>query len=366
MGKNRGPVAPIESSEVHLAAHLFTSARLTLARELRGLTKAELAERVGKTPSAVSQFEADRARPDPQTLAALALALGVPIGFFVQPERAPMLGIDDCHFRSLRSASQRARRALLARGTLLSELLAVLEEVVELPAEHVSAVAEPINSIEEIEACAVRVRKTWGLGLGPIPNVVRLLESKGVLASWIPEGCREVDAFSGWYGGRPLVFLVTEKQYTSRTRFDAAHELGHLVMHADVAPGDPDREREANRFAGAFLVPREPFLEECPRHLNWNHFYELKRRWRVSVAALVRRAHDLGMLSQASYRRAFVELNRRGERFQEPDEPPAELPTLVDRALAEAAGLYPTEDLSNRLGLTQNDLTGLLDGTSSW
>src|SRR5690242_7469855 len=116
--------APAGSPDLHLAAHLFHPPRLTLARELRGMTRAELAERVGKSAAAIGQFEGGAkvpCRPDPRTLAALALALGVPVGFFTRRTPGKPLEVDACHFRSLRSASQRERRKLLARGSLLCE-----------------------------------------------------------------------------------------------------------------------------------------------------------------------------------------------------------------------------------------------------
>jgi Zn-dependent peptidase ImmA (M78 family)/transcriptional regulator with XRE-family HTH domain len=357
------PIVPIGNKDLHLATHLFHPPRLTLARELRGLTKAELAERIGKSAAAISQFEGGAkatCRPDPRTLGQLALALGMPVGFFARRTAGPLLEVDACHFRSLRSAGQRERRKLLARGSLLCDLLGVLEGLVNLPAEQVSRVAETVTTADAIEDHAVRVREGWGLGLGPIGHVVNLLESRGVLVTHVPAGCEEVDAFSTWHAGRPVVFLVMAKGSTSRARFDACHELGHLTMHADATPGSPELERQANRFASAFLLPREPFLVECPRWLDWEHFYELKRRWKVSVAALVKRAHDLGKLSEASYRRAYVHLNKTGERLQERDEPPAEAPSLLEKALAAVEPEMTVEGLAAEMGLGVNDLRALV------
>lgn len=349
-------VPPIGKGEVHLAAHMFVPERLTLARELRGCTKAEVAERVSKTAAAIGQFENGRARPDAQTLASIALALGVPVGFFARQQAASLMSIDACHFRSLRSASQRERKRLLATGSLLCDVLGFLDHHVELPAEQVTAVAASVQTIEEIEICATHVRKSWGMGLGPIPNMVKLLESKGTLVAFIPNDCEEVDAFSAWHEGRPLVFLVRHKGSTSRTRFDAAHELGHLVMHADVVAGSPELERQANRFAGAFLLPRDSFLRECPRSLNWPLFHELKQRWKVSLAALVKRAHDLECISEASYRRAFVHLNQTGARRSEPHEPSAEHASLFTQAFAAIADEYSPEDVANALAMPWADV----------
>lgn len=165
---------------------------------------------------------------------------------------------------------------------------------------------------EEIEAFAIDARRKWGLSLGPIGNMINLLERNGIVVIPIDQGCREVDAFSLWNGKRPCVFLVLEKGSTSRTRMDAAHELAHLAMHVDVAAGAPELERQANRFASAFLMPRDAFFHEAPRRLSWDHVWELKTRWKVSGAAIIRRTYDSDLISEATYRRAFAQANQWG------------------------------------------------------
>lgn len=317
----------------------FDPARLAIARELAGLTKTELAGLVDKTPSALSQFESGRARPDSQTLRRISLAVGMPLTFFSRRRVTAPVPIDACHFRSLRSATQKDRRRLLAIATLLCELVEQLEDEFELPQDAVSPVIGAPRDENGIEQLAEQVRRAWGLGLGPIKNMVRLLEAKGVIVSPIVDGCEEVDAFSLWHAHRPLIFLVLDKHSPSRSRFDAAHELGHLVMHVDVMPASQEVERQANRFASAFLMPQAQFKRECPPRLNWNQLEELKLRWGVSLAALVRRGRDVGVFSEATYRRACVQLNQRfnpgGFRRPEPNEPPPENPTVIADALAE-------------------------------
>ena len=354
----------IGPDDLFSASHLFDSARLTVARELKGLTKTELAELVDKTPSALSQFETGRARPDPQTLRRIALALGLPITFFTKRRSASLIPLDACHFRSLRSATQRDRRRLLAVAMLLCELVSELEEYVELPSDQISALARTPKTTEEIEELATHVRRAWGLGLGPITNVVRLLEAKGAIVARIADGCEEVDAFSLWHAARPLVFLVMEKHSPSRSRFDAAHELGHLVMHADVAPASQEVEKQANRFASAFLMPREVFSHECPHRLVWGHMEELKRRWKVSLGAVVRRAYDLGCFSEATYRRACMHLNKTynagGIRRPEPFEPQLESPTVIADAITALDEGTPLEGIAERLGLSAATVKTLL------
>lgn len=141
-----------------------------------------------------------------------------------------------------------------------------------------------------------------------------------------------------------MVFLSTQKGIASRRRFDAAHELAHLVAHRGCEAGDPTLEEIADRFASAFLLPEAPFRAECPTRLSWPALRALKRRWGVSLLALVRRAHDLGIYSEATYRRAHVQWNQHGWRdMGEPDEPMMERPSLVQNVIAQlaAAGHSP-------------------------
>lgn len=344
-------------------AHAFNPEQLTLARELRGLLKHELAEKVGKSPSAIGQFENGRARPEPQTLFALSLALGFPPGFFAREAKAPAVVPDRCQFRSQRSSSVREQRYVLARGELLKELVALLEEDVEFPEPNVPHAPGPVRSIEDVEACAEMARREMGLQDGPIGSMVNELENLGVMVIPMDADCRRVDAFSTWIDKRPYVFLNTFKGSTSRARFDAAHELGHLVMHPDVVPGSPELERQADQFASAFLLPRSSFSKECPRRLNFDHLRELKVRWKVSLAALLYRGRELGFFSEAAVRRAYIQMNRLGIRRNEPDEPPAEVPHLLQAALKAVLAEETTEgELAAKMGLSVQELLALVEG----
>lgn len=346
-------------NDTYAVAQLFAPIKLTLARERQGLTRSHLASVVGKTPSAVSQFESGASRPDPKTIASLALALGIPVQFFAQNLIATPISPKDCHFRSLRSASQRSRRMLLATGTLISEVVTRLEEYLTLPEVNTLTPDSPIETSEDIENHAVDLRRSWGLGLGPISNMTKLLQANGIIPYPISTEAEDVDAFSYWHFGRPFVFLVSTKGSTSRTRFDAAHELGHLTMHSDAMPGNLELERHANRFGAAFLMPRESFGRECPNRFVMEHFAELKQRWKVSISAMVRRSYELGKLSHSSYRRAHTYLNRTNQRIDEPFEPKAEPPDL----LSDATGMLSERqqaDIAAHMGLRLEHLQGLI------
>jgi Zn-dependent peptidase ImmA (M78 family) len=249
------------------------------------------------------------------------------------------------------------RRKMVSASAIIGRVVEFIDSQVHLPDEQITPSVVPhIYSAEDIEQAAVKVRKDWGLGLGPISNLVHLLETKGVLVFRLLSDCKKVDAFSLWHRSRPFIFLNTEKGSGSRSRFDAAHELGHLVMHPEFLPGDRLQEEQANRFASAFLLPRESFLPECPKRLIWPHFLELKQRWKVSLAALVRRARDLNVVSDDTYRRANVQLNKKWG-HNEPHEPEIERPTILPRTLALLTQTrLPMSDIAEQLHIHEADL----------
>ena len=346
------------ANSLYLVAHQFNQHSLRIAREYRGLLKNELAQKLELTPSAVTQFEGGKSKPNAQTVGRISIALNFPPSFFAQRGDFGAISCDLCHFRSLRSCTQTERRRMVSASAIIGRVVEFVDSRVNLPVEQVTPSAcYGAMAVEGIEWAALKVRRDWGLGNGPISNVVHLLESRGILAFRLLSDCKKVDAFSLWHHGRPYVFLNTEKGSASRSRFDAAHELGHLVLHTEYLPGDRAQEEQANRFASAFLMPRETFLAECPRRLVWPHFLELKQRWKVSLAALVRRARDLDLISDDTYRRAYVQLNKKGWAIEEPNEPEVEKPTILPRTmkLLEESGI-PFSEVAQEVCLSESDL----------
>lgn len=319
-----------------VVAALFDGDRLRQARLYNGMRKVDVAEAVGITPAAVGQYESGRTRPSAQVMASLAVCLGFPPEFFERRTGLTAVPENLAHFRKLRSTTRAARERLLVRLELLSEVMAIVEEHVELPSVDVPAYTVSENGEEaEPEGAAAAVRTSWGLGSGPIDHVMRLLESKGIVVVRPRFDTSQVDAFSTWAGKRPVIVLSSDKADAARSRFDAAHELGHLVMHHDVQPGRHTIEQQAHRFASAFLLPANAIGQELPRRMSWAAFFALKERWRVSLQALLYRARTLGALSPDAYRRAQIHLVQRGWRDNEPVEiGPPEEPALIERALA--------------------------------
>jgi Zn-dependent peptidase ImmA (M78 family) len=160
----------------------------------------------------------------------------------------------------------------------------------------------------------------------------------------LPLASSDVDAFSLPFGDRPIVVLGAEKNDRARSRFDAAHELGHLVIHGEQVWGLPAVERQAHQFAAAFLMPREDIIEQLPARADWPQLFALKRQWQVSLAALLMRARVLGRMNHGDYLTAIKAASARGWRRTEPVPlGPPEKPQLLGHVLA---GLGERETLT--------------------
>lgn len=336
------------------ASQLFDPKRLELARKAQVLRKNQLAELVGVSPAAITQYETGRSKPGPSVLASLALALGFPVDFFSSGRPQSSLDPSTTHFRSLRATRQLERVSAVSRAELGWELAQLLEHHVRLPAVDLPDIAVgQAPSAEELESAAAAVREAWSVLPGPIANVVRLLEVHGIIVTRLRSGLHRVDAFSRWFEERPLVVLCADKRDAARSRFDAAHELGHLVMHHDAEPGEAKAEREAQAFAAAFLMPAGVMREELPARLDWPRLLTLKRVWGVSVSALLYRSRTLGVMSDPTYKRAMATMSNRGWRTREPgDIGPPEAPSLFARSIELVAERGVTlEQLANGLCL---------------
>ena len=347
----------------------FDPDELTLARKFRGLRKNELAQAVGVTPAALSQYELGQSRPSPAVLARLALALGMPIRFFVLGHPKPV-SPSAAHFRSLRATTQLERDQAIAFGQLAWRLMTGIEKYIELPASRIPHAALPARPADtgdpadpggaDVAAAARRARESMGIGAGPVSHVVRLLEAHGAVVIGLPATSRRVDAFSHWYGSRPVVFLNPMKDDKARSRFDAAHELGHLVLHHDAEPGNRIVENQAHDFAAEFLMPQAEIAGELPRRVDWDRLLEAKRRWGVSLKALVYRAHKLGLFGESAYRSAMVTLARWGD--PEPgDLGPRETPVLLIKAIEMLAETgVDLELLARNTGLAADTVQDIL------
>lgn len=334
------------------ATSSFAGSRLRLARAFQGLSQVDVADAVGVSQAYVHQLESgSRQQPTPTVVNTLAEVLKVPPSFLYLTRPHVEFRDEECAFRRRANTSLAHRLRVLAHGTLFAEVVEELEQYVELPEPNVPK--HRVASRADIETAAAACRSAWEIPSdAPIANMVRVLENAGVVVTRFGASADRIDAFSR-AGHRDIVVLNTDKGSTSRTRYDCAHECGHLVMHRGLEGGAPDLEDEANFFAGALLLPRTAFVREFgyqPR-VSFDHLTQLKVRWRVSIAAIVRRAYDLQLISAVEYRRLNILLRQdlhRGEPAEPPDEPP-ELFSIALEAISESRGIGPA-DLISQLG----------------
>jgi Zn-dependent peptidase ImmA (M78 family)/transcriptional regulator with XRE-family HTH domain len=333
-------------------ARVFEPARLTQARVLAELTKAELAEKVHVSAAAVGQYETGAIRPRPDLLPKLARTLGVPVEFFTAGRPLGRVDAADAHFRSLRSTRAKDRAKAATHAEQLWELTHALEARVQLPPVDLPGIGEGMAP----GTAARALRSAWGIGAGPVAHLASTMEDHGIVVGLIPmtdEAVTRVSAYSTWAGDRPIVIVTPERaESVYRFRFTCAHELGHLLLHPNPRPGDRIQEREADEFAAEFLTPRteiEPFL---PKTMRLNVLARLSSTWGVSTESLVRRMGECRIVSDISVRRAYQRLNALSDLRQ--DGPllsyPGEVPSLLRDALA----------LAERHGLTRVELASEL------
>jgi len=345
------------SSAVGPEKSVFNRTRLALARKRRGLSKSELATLIGVDLRAVVAFEAGEYFPASETVAQIEEALGFPASFFSGPDLDEPLA-DAVSFRSMSKMKPSRRDMALTQGAIAIYLNSWLETQFELP----QAELPDLSHERSPEEASLALRQIWGLGEVPIRNMVHLLEAKGIRVFSLAVDTREVDAFSTWKERTPFVFLNNNKS-SEHSRYDAAHELGHLILHRHGSPHGREAEREADAFAAAFLMPTASVIARAPRFPTLDDLVRLKRLWTTSVAALNYRLHQVGMLTDWQYRTLCIQIARRGYRTFEPNEAPREtsqlLPIILNALYQEG---IPRSHIARTLSLPQSELEELMFG----
>jgi Zn-dependent peptidase ImmA (M78 family) len=285
---------------------MFNIRRLELARKRRRYTAKILAEKAQIAPVTLSRVVNGLQAPDDETVDKLIKALRYPRDFFFRDDIDP-IDASTASFRSLKAITARERDAALAAGELAYEMADWVRAQFNLP----TADLLDLGHEHDPAAAARTLRQRWAIGERPIGNMVKLLETKGVRVFSLAENTKNVDAFSCWRNSEPYVFLNTFKS-TERSRFDAAHELGHLVLHKHGgAKQGRSVEHEAHLFAASFLMPRDDVLATIPFVTSLDQIVRTKARWGVSVAALAYRLHKLNSLTDWQYRTYCIQVNRK-------------------------------------------------------
>lgn len=337
---------------------MFNPNRLTVARKRRKLTGKALAAEANVSPVTISRIEKGINEPDDSTIESFVRVLEFPAEFFFG-EDIDELPKGAASFRSLTSMTAKERDAAISAGQIAYLIADWIADRFNLPLLDV-----PDLGYEGDPAAAARsLREYWGLGEKPIGSMVKLLESRGVMVFSLSESTKNVNAFSCWRDGVPFVFLNTFKTAES-SRFDAAHELGHLVLHKNDGPCQGRGvEIEANAFAASFLMPSADVRARIPVAPSIERLISDKKRWRVSLRALGYRLHKLSILSDWQYRSFCIEVNRRFRPDEEPEGIERESSIVLRQVFSSLWADGVTKNhIAKDLGLPISEVEGLVFG----
>jgi len=328
----------------------FNPEMLILAREFRGMTQTSLAEAIDAKQGTMSKIEAGLQSPE-TFLQKICAELGFPAEFFQQEDR--IYGFNSAVFfhRKRHALSDKILRKLHAAMNIarmrVHRLVRSMPETLETFSFRRIEVAEHRDGAEGVARMA---RAMWHVPPGPIRNMTEVIESAGGVIVPMDFGTRQADAISEWIPGFPPIFLANSGGDITgdRLRLTLAHELGHVLMHSFP---DAEMEEQANTFAAEFLMPRRE-IKASLYNLTLAKLAQLKRIWKVSMAALIQRAHDLNTISDNQRRYLFMALSKRGQRLREPEG--------TDVAIERASRLKQLAQAHAEIGYSVSDLMKLL------
>lgn len=283
--------------------------RIQQARKASGLSMRDLAQKAEISAMAISKYESNKNTPSSKVLLALSKALGVRSEYFF---RQTKLELKDVEYRKHSKLPKKVLQRI--EGDVIEQIERFLELEEILPANPIIDFSLPkglntnIESYDEIESIANSIRKNWGLGFNPIPDLIDTFEEYGikVFQSLMPHD-EKFDGLAAQINGTPVI-VVGKDWPGDRQRFTLAHELGHMALHGRIS-SELDEEKAANRFAGAFLVPSREAIKELGESRSWlepAELYALKHTYGLSMRGWIYRASDLGILNQSSARRMWT------------------------------------------------------------
>ncbi|MCY4289208.1 MAG: XRE family transcriptional regulator [Aestuariivita sp.] len=339
---------------------LFNQEKLKLARTRRHLTKRKLAERAEVSALTLTRLEQGKNQPDATTAKRLACVLKYPVEFFFGDE-LEVITPNTVSFRGFTRMTAKERDAAVAAGSLGLYLSRWVEERFVLPENQLLDLSHETDP----EMAAEYLRQHWSLGNRPIGHMIQMLETYGVRVFSLSENTASVDAFSFWYDNTPFIFLNNFKT-AEHSVFDAAHELGHLVMHKRSNLRDSKSvEREANHFASAFLMPRDDILTRVSPLINVSTVLDSKTRWRVSALAFTYRLRKLNLISEWQYKSICMKLGKLGYRSGEPGGIDPEESAIWPKVFSQFWSEKVTkQEIAEELCLPIDELNGLVWGIS--
>lgn len=348
---------------------MFSKDRLRIAKDLRGLSNTDFAEKLSCSLSKVKQLlDADK-EISGNDQAEICRVLNLPMSFFIENDIQPH-ETEQIFYRSVARIKAQHRKANEAYTLLAKNINTYLLKKVKLP-----QFSRPVLDITEIQDqhyryidhIAIELRALWGLGVQPINNIVSLCELKGIRIFRLPNEVKEIDALSYFddESGSPFIFVNNFKS-AERSRFDCAHELGHIIMHTHNRKVREEKDNklleiEADQFASEFLMPAEAFFATSPRYLSIDNMIEYKKIWRTSLKAVNYKAHKLGLISDWVNRSNLMKINSLGYHIEEPEETHRDesmmLPKIVSLLVSQPS--FDKNKMLDEIGISEDDFNQL-------
>lgn len=304
----------------------FNGDRLRIARIYRGLTAAEFAEKIGVKRQTISMYENKKINPELDKVYEMSKLLNFPLNFFLEEESENVKISPSTYFRSLLTTNKKYRQEQEMKINIICRIYAFLNEYIEFPALNLP----PLGVYDSPEEAAFHLRMQWKLSDKPINNLIYHAEQNGLIVTSYNTSTTAIDAFSqNLYiedEERYVIALSKNKTTAVRLHFDVAHELGHILLHDwsdDIESISHDefkkREKEANAFAAAFLLPEEPFKKDIGIYAGNLKYYEiLKKKWNVSIVAMIMRSYNLGLIDYNKYQLMIRTMQKKGIKKEEP------------------------------------------------
>lgn len=348
----------------------------------------ELADETGISKQSLSLYANSGNVPPYDNVIKIAKALDFPIDFFMSEDLCTVT-TGNTYFRSQASITKKARNAQKIKLEYVSKMYEVILNYIKVPEVNLpdtsginipeeAAKADTEQASAEIEKIAMAVRRHWNLGNGPIDNLQYELQSNGIIVA----GFRDVDidAFSQQItvGGKVvyIIALAIGTKPIERLRFDMAHELGRILMHIwgedneDISKEEFNaREKQANMFASALLLSKDAFSKSVSAYpTNIDYYIELKKKWKVSMQAMMYRTRQLEIISANQFQYMMRIMSKNGNRTHEPGDKPGEIGDTIFQAALDMlfeGGYLTVKELLKEFGrygifLSQKDLENLM------
>ena len=297
--------------------------RIQRARKARGLSLVALGNHVGVSHTAIDKYEKNINIPNSQMLIKLAEVLSLSsIEYFFRPIAATF----EPSFRKKSVLSAVDQNAIVEQIQEKAERRIELEMLLDWGSYHVpkldSLAQDALKELDDVEKVVDELRDSWELGSNAIPHLVNELEKQGILVFYLDREILDVkfDGLAGHVEGHPVVAVCTNHNNGDRQRFTLAHELGHLLLDP-YFEDKKIREKYANRFAGAFLLPREEayrFFSDKRKKISIPELVVAKKEYGISIQAILYRLRDLEIISKAEMSKWYAIMNKNGWRTKEP------------------------------------------------